>query len=95
MAREGLCIFLIHNKRMSAEVHSIVIGKFSFRAPRRRSPAPFAKPHLRCSPLLRSSLLLIARRSLRIFMQTDFHASMKSVHKKIRVNWNNKIDKNL
>lgn len=89
MVREGLCIFLIHNNRMSAEVHSIVIGKFSFRAPRRRSPAPFAKPHLRCSPLL------IARRSLRIFMQTDFHASMKSVHKKIRVNWNNKIDKNL
>ena len=27
MVREGLCIFLIHNKRMSAEVHSIVIGK--------------------------------------------------------------------
>ena len=29
-----------------------------------RSPAPFAKPHLRCSPLLCSSFLLISRRSL-------------------------------
>ena len=32
MVREGLCIFLIHNKRMSVEVHSIFVGKFSFRA---------------------------------------------------------------
>ena len=32
MVRGGLCIFLIHNNRMSAEVHSIVIGKFAFRA---------------------------------------------------------------
>ena len=32
MVREGLCIFLIHNKRMSVEVHSIFVGKFTFRA---------------------------------------------------------------
>ena len=52
----------------------------------RSSPAPFAKTHLRCFPLLRGSFLLMRRRSLRMFMYPDFHASMKSVHKNIRVN---------
>ena len=50
------------------------------------SLAPFAKPPLRGSPLLRSSFLLIDWRSLRTFMQADFHASMKSAHKNVRVN---------
>ncbi len=50
--------------------------------------APFAKPPLRGSPLLRSSFLLIRRRSLRTFMQADFHASMKSAHRNVRVNCN-------
>ena len=50
--------------------------------------APFAKPPLRGSPLLRSSFLLISWRSLRTFMQADFHASMKSAHKNVRVNCN-------
>ena len=31
-------------------------------------------------------------RSLRIFMQADFHASMKSAHKNMRVNCNEKTD---
>ena len=30
--------------------------------------------------------LLISRRSLRVFQQTDFHASMKSVRRNTRVN---------
>lgn len=38
----------------------------------------FTKPHLRCFPLLRSSFLLIRRRSLQRFSQTDFHANLKS-----------------
>ena len=52
------------------------------------SHAPFAKPPLRGSPLLCSSFLLIDWRSLRTFMQADFHASMKSAHKNVRVNCN-------
>ena len=52
------------------------------------SPAPFAKSQLRCFPLLRSSLLLISRRSLCSFPQADFHASMKSAHRKPQVNLN-------
>jgi len=52
------------------------------------SPAPFAKSQLRCFPLLRSSLLLIPRRSLCSFPQADFHASMKSAHRKPQVNLN-------
>ena len=50
--------------------------------------APFAKPPLRGSPLLCSSFLLISWRSLRTFLQTDFHASMKSAHRNVRVNCN-------
>ena len=50
------------------------------------SPAPFAKTPLRGFPLLRSSLLLIERRSLRSFPCTDSHASMESVLSKLRVN---------
>ena len=53
-----------------------------------RSPAPFAKPHLRCSPLLRSYFLLMRWRSLRMCIQTDFHASMKSARQNTRVNCN-------
>ena len=41
---------------------------------------------LRC---LRSSLLLISWRSLRTFMQADFHVNMKSARTNVRVNWNN------
>ena len=52
------------------------------------SLAPFAKAHLRCFPLLRSSFLLIKWRSLRGFLCTDSHASMESAHKKPRVNCN-------
>ena len=51
--------------------------------------APFAKPRFQRSPLLRSSFLLMKWRSLRTFMQADFHASMKSAHKNVRVNCNN------
>ncbi len=50
--------------------------------------APFAKPRFQRSPLLRSSFLLMKWRSLRTFMQADFHASMKSAHKNVRVNCN-------
>ena len=46
------------------------------------------EPRLRRSPLLRSSFLLIKWRSLRTFLQADFHASMKSACKKVRVNCN-------
>ena len=46
------------------------------------------KSQLRCFPLLRSSLLLISRRSLCSFPQADFHASMKSAHRKPQVNLN-------
>ncbi len=52
--------------------------------------APFAKPPLRGSPLLCSSFLLISWRSRPTFMQADFHASMKSAHKNVRVNWRKK-----
>ena len=44
--------------------------------------APFAKTPLRGFPLLRSSFLLIERRSLRTFSQADFCASTKSAHEK-------------
>ena len=53
--------------------------------------APFAKPRFQRFPLLRSSFLLIKWRSLRIFMQADFHASMKSAHKNMRVNCNTRM----
>ena len=53
--------------------------------------APFAKPRFQRSPLLRSSFLLMKWRSLRTFMQADFHASMKSTHKNVRVNSKNKL----
>ena len=46
------------------------------------SPAPFAIPRLQRSPLLRSSFLLIERRSLRTFSQADFCASTKAAHEK-------------
>ena len=46
------------------------------------SHAPFAKARLRRSPLLRSSFLLIERRSLRTFSQADFCASTKAAHEK-------------
>ena len=52
------------------------------------SHAPFAKSRFQRSPLLRSSFLLMKWRSLRTFMQADFHASMKSAHKDVRVNCN-------
>ena len=39
------------------------------------SLAPFAKPHLRCSPLLRSSFLLITRRWFRVFVYCRNHHS--------------------
>ena len=45
------------------------------------------------SPLLRSSFLLISRRSLRRFMQTAFYASMKSVRMNLQVNCNDTIIK--
>ena len=51
------------------------------------SPAPFAKPRFQRFSLLRSSFLLISRRSLRVFLQTDFHASMKSFCKNTRVSF--------
>ena len=50
--------------------------------------APFAKSRFQRFPLLRSSFLLMKWRSLRTFMQADFHASMKSAHKNVRVNSN-------
>ena len=61
------------------------------------SGGPFTPRHsqnrifdaLRC---LRSSFLLISWRSLRTFMQADFHASMKSAHKNVRVNWVEKME---
>ena len=55
------------------------------------SLAPFAKPRLRRSPLLRSSFLLIKWRSLRDFLYTDSHASMESAYKKPQVNCNKNI----
>ena len=60
------------------------------------SHAPFAKPPLRGSPLLCSSLscpkdtMLIDWRSLRTFLQADFHAIQKIAHKNVRVNCNKK-----
>ncbi len=61
--------------------------------------APFAKPSdgrlyrafsafrcFKCVCKTQCSFLLILWRSRPTFMQTDFHASMKSVHKNVRVN---------
>ena len=51
--------------------------------------APFAKPSdgRRNAHLLRlQDAMLMKWRSRPAFMQTDFHASMKSVHKNVRVN---------
>ena len=48
--------------------------------------------HLRCSPLLCSSFLLIKWRSLRSFLSSDSHASMKSELGKLRVNCKIKIE---
>ena len=42
--------------------------------------------HLRCFPLLRSSLLLIKWRSLRDSVRASSHASMESVRTESRVN---------
>ena len=50
------------------------------------SPAPFAKSHLRCFPLLRSSFLLMKWRSLRSLPGADFPASTKSAPQKGTVN---------
>ena len=50
------------------------------------SPAPFAKSRFQRFPLLCSSFLLIKWRSLRTFLQADFHASMKSANMNVRVN---------
>ena len=48
--------------------------------------------HLRCSPLLCSSFLLIKWRSLRSFLSSDSHASMKAELGKLRVNCKIKIE---
>ena len=37
--------------------------------------------------------LLMKWRSLRTFLQADFHASMKSAPRKVRVNWEGQIKK--
>ena len=55
------------------------------------SLAPFAKAHLRCFPLLRSSFLLIKWRSLRALLSSDFRASTESELRRARVNCNNYI----
>ena len=52
------------------------------------SLAPFAKAHLRCFPLLRSSFLLIKWRSLRALLSSDFRASTESERRRVRVNCN-------
>ena len=80
------------NTKLPAWLYLFFLFPCSINSPPHRIPArhsshaPFAKSHLRCSPLRRNSFLLICWRSLRIFLQAGSHASMPPAHKNIRVN---------
>ena len=83
------------NEPQSGRTHVTVYPRHS-QYNRMHAPRTFYchESPLRGFPLLRSSLLLIERRSLRSFPCTDPHASMESVLRKLRVNcWKNKNKK--
>ena len=88
-AQELVIRFLRHFLFMTLECSQSVERAFycSFQN-RLQFTRAIRKTRLRRSPLLRSSFLLIKWRSLRAFLEADFHASMKSAYKKVRVNCN-------